>query len=456
MCVSMSSKYLPVANPVDSFWLSEPDVLRDCRTTKSLPAEVDVVVVGSGYAGTATCHFLYEDNPEPPSILMLEARDVCSGATARNGGHLKPDIYRAHIAHKSKYGEKGAAEIANFEHAHLAAFKELIEKEDIKCDFILTRACDVQMTPKTTKAVLENYHSMMQNPYITCKKDIQLLEGETAKTVSKVEASDTAITYTAGQMWPYKFICHLLKKCISKGLNLQTTTPVLGTERVGDKWLVKTKRGNVLASKVVFATNAYTASVDESFENVIVPIKGACSRIVSADAKVRTPHLTNTYGIRFDGSDTDYLVNRGDGSVIVGGAKKHIFPYPQKFFNVVDDSFLIEKTDTYFDGYMQRHFYTWKNFNARTDIVWTGILGYTQDGLPFVGETDEKNKFIIAGFHGHGMPRILLSAKALAKSIRHSCSMSETDIPQPFIFSKERKSQENHLYSKLKPDVSKL
>lgn len=452
----MSSKYLPVPNPVESFWLSEPDELKRCRTTKSLPAEVDVIIVGSGYAGTTTCHFLYEDNPNPPSILMLEARDVCSGATARNGGHLKPDIYRSHIDQKSRYGEKGAAEIANFEHAHLAAFKELIEREDIKCDFILTRACDVQMTPKTKQAVLENYYSMLQNPYISCKSDIQLSSGETAKTISKVEASDTAITYTAGQMWPYKFVCHLLKGCITKGLNLQTHTPVVGTERVGDKWLVKTERGDVLAGKVVFATNAYTASVDPTFENVIIPIKGACSRIVSGDAKVRTPHLSNTYSIRFDGNDNDYLINRGDGSVIVGGAKKHIFPFPAKFFNVVDDSIIIENTDTYFDGYMQRHFYTWKGFNTRTDVVWAGILGYTQDGLPFVGETDEKNKFIIAGFHGHGMPRVLLSAKALAESIRNQCPMSETYIPKPFIFSKERKLQENHLYGKLKLNVPKL
>lgn len=102
-----------------------------------LPEEVDIVIVGSGYAGATTVYYLLEDETKSSQkILMLEAKNACSGATARNGGHLKPDLYYAYKSFKAKYGEKGAAEVMNFEFAHLKAMKELIEKEKIDSDFV--------------------------------------------------------------------------------------------------------------------------------------------------------------------------------------------------------------------------------------------------------------------------------------------------------------------------------
>jgi glycine/D-amino acid oxidase-like deaminating enzyme len=44
-----------------------------------------VVIVGAGFAGAALAHFLYKENNSPPSVVILEAREACSGATARNG-----------------------------------------------------------------------------------------------------------------------------------------------------------------------------------------------------------------------------------------------------------------------------------------------------------------------------------------------------------------------------------
>ncbi|KAH3663964.1 hypothetical protein OGAPHI_004678 [Ogataea philodendri] len=434
----MSSKYLPASNPVKSFWLTAEVDFKDLRSTEELPAEADIVIVGSGYAGSTMAYYLMQEQFSG-SMVMLEARDVCTGATARNGGHLKPSLYYSHKSWKHRYGEKGAAEIVNFEHAHLKAVKEIIEQEKIDCDFVLTRSCDVHLTKTAEQDCIDNYYDMMRNPYITCKHDTQILFGEAAKNISHVVDSNVCVTFTAGQLWPYKLMTSLLRKCLEKGLNLQTNTPVLGTEKRAGKWLVKTSRGTILAKKVVFATNAYTASVEPKFENKIVPIKGMCSHITPEN---RPAHLNNTYGIRYDGADQDYLINRPDGSVIVGGAKKHIFPFKNLFYNVVDDSTLVPGSERYFDGYMKR-FHTWDTTKATTDYVWSGILGYTDDSFPYVGEMPhEEGKFVIAGFHGHGMPRVLLSSKALAKAVLGKDK--NLAIPSAFKLSEQRLKQTNN------------
>lgn len=84
---SQKPQLLPVPNRLPTFWLSEPDPsLENARTTDELPPSVDVVIIGSGMSGAITAYHLFKDQDDAsPSVLMLEAAETCSGATARNG-----------------------------------------------------------------------------------------------------------------------------------------------------------------------------------------------------------------------------------------------------------------------------------------------------------------------------------------------------------------------------------
>jgi glycine/D-amino acid oxidase-like deaminating enzyme len=89
----------PRPNPSLSFWLQHTrnSPLLGHRTTDALPGRTDVTIIGSGLSGAAIAYFLLTAGPEdkgPKSVTLLEAREVCDGATARNGGHCRPDCYR--------------------------------------------------------------------------------------------------------------------------------------------------------------------------------------------------------------------------------------------------------------------------------------------------------------------------------------------------------------------------
>lgn len=79
----------PAPDSTLSFWRTQPDKLDDHRSTEELPAECDIVIIGAGYAGASIAYHLLDDNPSPPSIVMLEARQACSGATGRNGNSTR-------------------------------------------------------------------------------------------------------------------------------------------------------------------------------------------------------------------------------------------------------------------------------------------------------------------------------------------------------------------------------
>jgi glycine/D-amino acid oxidase-like deaminating enzyme len=188
----MSSSYsypppVPVPNATQPFWLTEPHPLANHRSTESLPTRCDILIIGAGYSGVATAYHLLssrdERDKEKPSIVIIEAREACSGATGRNGGQVKPDLYTNIPALSKKYGAVEAAEFAKFEAKNVLAVKALVEKEEIDCDFQLTRSVDVYLDSTHAEAVEESYRELVKQG-IAELGDVMFWKGRGAEEVS--------------------------------------------------------------------------------------------------------------------------------------------------------------------------------------------------------------------------------------------------------------------------------
>jgi glycine/D-amino acid oxidase-like deaminating enzyme len=270
---------------------------------------------------------------------------------------------------------------------------------------------------------------------------------DTAPQLSGVKDCKCCFSFTAAHLWPYKLVMSLLAKIVARGVNLQTRTPVTSVSAEPDpagRWTVTTQRGSILANKVLFATNGYTAAIAPQFEQRIVPVRGICSRIVPTRPE-NTPRLVHTYSLRHGPALYDYMIPRLDKSVVIGGAKQPFWHDRSNWYGVTDDSRLIEPAVAYFDGLMQRHFSGWGGEGsgaaaARTEMVWTGIMGWTSDSMPYVGEVPGKRgQYIAAGFNGHGMPLIHLASRSLAwMMIGKGRTFEETDLPAVFKPTQER------------------
>ncbi|KAF4442689.1 Gamma-glutamylputrescine oxidoreductase [Fusarium acutatum] len=430
----MCSASFPRPEGMSSFWRTEPGNLDNHRSTAELPTSVDIVIIGAGYAAAAILtHILATTSSEDrPSILVLEARQLCSGATGRNGGHLKPDSYNVISGYASEYGMEAAAEVASFEAANVKAVTEYIQQNKVDCDFVLTRAVDVQLSTGHQRRIKEGYDRLVAAG-LEPTKNTFCVEEKDAEMMSGVKGAKGCFTYTAGHLWPYKLIHHMFSEAISQGINLQTNTPVLSVSETQDatgQYTLCTSRGGVRARKVVFATNAYTGSLLPEYKSKIIPYRAVCSRI-----KTPGPHplLNNTYALRFSDWNFDYLIPRLDGSIIVGGARDVYIRSIDSWYGNVDDTQVIDEARSYFDGYMQRHFHGWGDSGAYVDDIWTGIMGYSSDRLPRVGPIPGRpGMFIMGGFTGHGMPQIYLCGQAMAKLLLEDASFKETSLPRLF------------------------
>lgn len=368
-------------------------------------------------------------------------------------------MYYNILKYTEKYGAAHAAAFARFEAANVLAVKELVDRERIDCDFVLTRALDVYLDKAHAKSTYAAYQELRRIG-VADLGDVHYMEGPDAEAVSSlawppkfqvfiltqskmsgVKDAKCCFSFTAAQLWPYKLVMSLLSKIVAKGVNLQTSTPVTSVSSERDpagRWTVTTPRGPILAKKIIFATNGYTAAIAPQFEQKIIPVRGICSRIVPTKPE-NTSRLVHTYSLRYGPALYDYMIPRLDKSIVIGGAKQPFWHDKSHWYGVTDDSKLIEPAATYFDGLMQRHFSGWEESGAYTDSVWTGVMGWTSDSMPYIGEVPgKKGQYIAAGFNGHGMPLIHLASKALAEIIREEKTFEETDLPTVFKATIER------------------
>ncbi|ESZ89547.1 FAD dependent oxidoreductase superfamily [Sclerotinia borealis F-4128] len=431
----------PAKDSTEPFWHSERHPLHDHRSTEVLPDNevIDVVIIGAGYAGVAMAYNLVKDettnNGHKLSVMILEARSVCSGATGRNGGHLRPDFYGHIPTYINRAGARAGAEIAEFEIAHVQALKKLILREKFDCDFTLTRTCDVWNNQEAADKAKVIYESLRLNPKLPYMEDVHFTTGKNAETISGIKGAKACSTYTVATLSPYKLITSLLASALATGsVNLQTHTPVTSINQSahGD-FLVETPRGILRARKVVHANNAYVSGLLPEYAKNIIPCKGICCHI-TVPKGATAPLVDHSYIIRTEDGILDYLIPRPDGSIIVGGASATFRPYKEQWYNKVDDGKLIQATmeERYYENFMQRTFRGWNNSGAKVESIWTGVMGYSFDSNPHIGLVPEKSgQFIIAGFNGHGMPVIWLAAKGLAEMLKTGKAFEEVRVPMP-------------------------
>lgn len=443
---------LPLAEGMSlSYWLQgvRANPLLDHRTTEDLPKEAEVVIIGSGMTGTLTAYELLKGDNPPKSVLLLEARELCSAATGRNAGHCKPDQWRGFAKYEKMFGAEQALKILANEQdtwEHLVAF---IREEKIDCDLWVGKTLDVAMTEEVAALAADTFNRFKAAGGPTSHIE-HITDRDEAVKRSRIKNAVSVFAWDASTLYPWKVVAHIIKLSLALGLNLQTWTPVTGVEATPSqdgKWVVKTERGDVVTPTVVHATNAYAAALLPELQNVIRPTPHMCNKTIPPRSFAGTKALQNSYGVLCPGGALFSINPRAntDGIVLFGGSnpnQHHLLKYlDENPDRRTDDSLsnFEPVTQAVIDFATEEFGWDKKTSPGQGyDYSWSGIIGRSADGVPYIGPLPGKpGQWICAGHNGHGMARIFTSAPGLVKLMKGG-SWADTGLPECFQVTKER------------------
>lgn len=348
-----------------------------------------------------------------------------------SGGHTKAASYRSFLDNARHLGTEAATKIARLELANINTMHAFAREHAIPCD---SHPCE------TVDVIYDDYqweeaHRAVEAMRCALGPDDPAAEYAfhgLAAVKQRFHCAGAvprepvgAVTYAAGSISGYKLVIGVLKLALAKGLNLQTHTPATEVTKSVDapgKWEVHTPRGCIVVDKVVLATNGYTAYLWQEFQGAIVPLRGQITAH-RPGAKLSKESLPTTYSFIYE-NGYEYMIPHPVGSVhagdiVIGGGLAAAPEEGLLEYGTTDDTTLEETVSSYLYDSTARYFGpSWGEDHPEGRIrrEWTGIMGYSPDGFPFVGQVPgQRGLWVSSSFQGHGMVLCWMCAKALVQ-----------------------------------------
>lgn len=406
-----------------SNWSAKKSHLANFQSAPELPSTADVVIIGSGFTGASLAHHIAELNASE-DVVMLEARECCSGASGRNGGHLAPNYLVVDETDSSAVhiSEEEYETMAEFERRNFDALYELIRSKSIECGTIKNgpRGFFAFHSQGELDLVKKHYNFLSKRGLKL--DDLELFDRpELAEKATGLKGIYGAIGINSSPVNPYQLVTALLEDLVdNKGLRLFTHTAVTRIRRndnLKSSYTVTTNSGSIQARRVILATNAYSGDLLHDAgvpKGEVYPVRGQVGRwLVDVDKAAHFPLVENKISIAL-GDDYFSVLPEADAqgklrlSIVLGGSRR---VSPTKEINIVNDNATNKLISDDLCRIMKEVF----GIDQRPIEEWTGIMGFTKQPRPFVGIVPNQEYLAIVGFMGHGMPRIFKSSEALVR-----------------------------------------
>ena len=180
-----------------------------------------------------------------------------------------------------------------------------------------------------------------------------------------------------------------------------------------EKWDVHTPRGVITVPTVIHCTNAYAALLLPQLQAHLTPNRAQAHSLIAPPAFSGSDALTDTFSLRYSLKHFYSLIQRkGDGTLLLGVSRTNPTLSAKTLKSVVtfDEGKCNEEV---LEGALKQWKIVFPGQEADVgggaveggglDCAWSGIIGMTGDGIPFVGEAEGlPGQWICAVFGGHG------------------------------------------------------
>ena len=413
----------PIQVPTNSepYWLGFEHPLKNYRSSKQLPSESDIVIIGAGLTGASAAYHLREAVAQGRRVMVLERGFPACEASGRNAGNFEllpensvgtyegfarerlrflrrcyPDIPREVLRVEA---ERQASLVLSFAVRNRERLRQIIEQEKIACDFSPKGWLYLAHTEREEQAICDEVAMagrQDQQVEIWSRLKVRQEFGLENGFIGRFVPGD-------GTYHPAKFVYGTLQIAVAAGVELYTGVDVRKVASAGNSSaVVETSEGTVIAKAVIVATNAFTRDLFPELAS-ITPAQSQISVTEFAPDRCRGRVVTSEEGpVYFNQPRT--AARDGVAPLLLGGGKDRPMKNPSSRRRSPSVHLqLLKLRNRYFPELQQRPFST----------EWVGPIALTPDQIPVMGFL-KPGIIIAAGFNGYGGSYCVAAGQAAA------------------------------------------
>jgi gamma-glutamylputrescine oxidase len=355
--------------------------------------ETDLLIIGAGLAGCASALHAKDLGLQ---VTITEKADIALGASGRNAGFMITGLDTYYHDAVKKYGADKTRELWELSRDTIAWWREVAARSNGAVTIDKRGSLLLAESDAEAEDLEQAYRGLKEAglPAIFHSSD-PLNRGYFAG----IEQPDD------GAVQPVELAQELFRQ---SGAELVSNNEVFGFEQTAkDCVTVYTRLFTFKAKYVLLCTNAYSPLIADYFADKVIPTR--------AQALVTEP-LDFSAIPQCGYSDYGYMYYRMtfDNRFLLGGARHH---YKELENNTTEDK-LNPLVQSKLDDYLKKFF---PDVTAPIHRRWSGIMGFSVDGLPLVGLLPNHPRIGFAvGFTGHGLAMSAMCAKRALNKLVHA------------------------------------
>lgn len=357
------------------------------ETAPSEPVTSDAVVVGGGIVGAYAASLLRQAGRD---TLLLEARDLASGATGRNAGMVLLGLSDYYAVAVERYGRERARELWQLTARNRERTRDLLRQLDL---------------PYTPAGSLLLAGTLDEAATLEASARLLLADGFNVEYHAR---DPLGRGFAAGLRQPDDLTINPVQftraVAVASGATLLRDCEVYALEPLARGCRVRAKRITVECEHVLLAVNAYAPNLHPYFAGKVAPTRAQMLATAPTAPLLSTAVYAN-WGY-------EYIRQLADGRVLLGGGRRRFATTEVGYHDTTTPDVQQALAE-----FLHRHF---PEVDAPVTHRWSGVMGFTRDGIPLVGRLpDLPGVGFAVGFTGHGLGIGLMAAERAVELLLH-------------------------------------